>query len=176
MSAVLYFSNVMIPMVLVGFVLAGAVRRVQLFDAFCEGARDGLKVVAEVFPSLVALFVAVAVLRASSFMDILVFLISPIAYFTGFPAEAVPVALMRLFSGSAAMSMAADIFKTLGPDSFTGRVVSVMMGCTETVFYTLSVYAAGCGVRDTGYALKGAIVANVAGIVASFLVCKMVWG
>ena len=176
MRAIVYFSNVMIPMVILGFVLAGMVKGVRLFDAFCEGARDGLKVAAEVFPSLVALFVAVAVLRASSFMDILVFLISPIAYFTGFPAEAVPVALMRLFSGSAAMGMAADIFNTLGPDSFTGRVVSVMMGCTETVFYTLSVYAAGCGIRDTGYALKGALVANAAGIVASFLVCKAVWG
>ena len=176
MRAIAYFSNVMIPMVILGFVLAGAARKVSLFDAFCEGARDGLKVVADVLPSLMALFLAVAVLRASSFMDILVFIISPIAYLTGFPAEAVPVALMRLVSGSAAMSMAADIFKTLGPDSMTGRVVSVMMGCTETVFYTLSVYAAGCGIRDTRYALKGALVANVVGVVVSFMVCKVVWG
>jgi len=176
MKMIVYFSNVMIPLVIVVFVLAGTLKGVRLFDTFCEGAGDGLKVVVEVLASLMALFLAVSVLRASSFMDILVFLISPVAYFTGFPAEAVPVALMRLVSGSAAMGMAADIFKTFGPDSMTGRVVSVMMGCTETVFYTLSVYAAGCGIRDTRYALKGALAANIVGVAVSFLICRVVWG
>jgi len=176
MKAIVYFSNVMIPFIMVFFVIQGFIKKVDVFDAFCEGARDGVKVIADVLPSLAGLFVAVEIMRRSSFLDILTFLISPVAVMTGFPAEAVPVALMRLISGSAAMGMAVDVFKTLGPDSFAGRVVSVMMGCTETVFYTLSVYTAACGVKDMRYTLKGALIANMVGVAASFMVCKVVWG
>lgn len=176
MKGIIYFSDILIPMIITAIVLTGFCNKVKVFDTFSEGAKRGIKTVYDVLPSLIALMVAVSLVRASSFLDIVSFFITPLAKITGFPAEAVPVALMRLISNSAAMGMAADIFKNFGPDSFVGRVVSVMMGCTETVFYTLSVYSSGAGIKDTGYALKGAIVANVVGVVASFVVCKAIWG
>lgn len=175
MKLILYFSNVLMPFVMAVIIIVGLYKRVNVFDAFVEGAADGIKTVMGVMPSLIGLMCAVSVLRASSVLDILCFIISPVASLVGFPAEAVPVALMRLVSNSAAMSMVFDIFKEFGPDSFTGRLVSVMMGCTETVFYTLSVYTASCGIRDTAYTLKGAIIANIAGIAASFVICSLLW-
>ncbi len=176
MKAVIYFSNILIPIIIMSVLMLGAVKKVQIFTVFTDGAKQGIKTVADILPSLIALMVAVSVVRHSTVLDILNFLLTPVARLTGFPAEAIPVALMRLVSSSAAMGMAADIFKIFGPDSFVGRVVSVMMGCTETVFYTLSIYSAGAGIKDTGFALKGALIANVAGVIASFIVCKAIWG
>lgn len=175
MRIMLYFSNILIPIIMAGIVILGLVKKVDVFDAFVDGAKDGAKTVAAVMPSLIGLMCAVAVLRESSALDILAFIISPVASLIGFPAEAVPIVFMRLISSSAAMGMVIDIFKTLGPDSFTGRLVSVMMGCTETVFYTLSVYTASCGIRKTGYVLKGAVIANLSGVAASFIICRMLW-
>lgn len=176
MRMLLYFSNILIPIIMAGIVIMGMAKKVDVFDAFAEGAADGAKTVVKVMPSLIGLMCAVAVLRESAALDIITFIISPAAALIGFPAEAVPIAVMRLISSSAAMGMVLDIFKNLGPDSFTGRLVSVMMGCTETVFYTLSVYTGACGVRKTGYVVKGAVLANLAGVAASFAICRVIWG
>ena len=176
MRILLYFSNILIPIIMAGIIIMGLAKKVDVFDAFAEGAADGAKTVAKVMPSLIGLMCAVAVLRESTALDIITFVISPVAAVIGFPAAAVPVAVMRLISSSAAMGMVLDIFKTMGPDSFTGRVVSVMMGCTETVFYTLSVYTASCGIKKTGYVVKGAVLANLAGVAASFVICWVIWG
>lgn len=175
MRLIIYFSNILMPFLMLLIVSFGLIKRVDVFGEFVAGAKEGLKTVIEVFPMVLGLLCAVSVLRESDFLNLLSVILSPAASIIGFPAEAVPVAIMRLVSNSAAMSMVFDIFKTYGADSFLGRLVSVMMGCTETVFYTLSLYTASCDIKDTGYVLKGAVFANFIGVLASFVICRLMW-
>lgn len=175
MRLIIYISNIMMPFLMLLTVLFALIKRVDVFGEFVSGAKEGLKTVIEVFPTVLGLLCAVSVLRKSEFLSLLSAFLSPAVSLVGFPAEAVGVALMRLVSNSAAMSMVFDIFKTYGTDSFLGRLVSVMMGCTETVFYTLSLYTASCDIKDTGYVLKGAVFANFIGVLASFVICRLMW-
>lgn len=116
--------------------------------------------------------VAVGILRSSGALDILCNFLSPIADAIGFPKEALPITFMRLVSSSASTGILLDVFKNYGPDSFIGRFVSVMMSCTETIVYTMSLYFMSIKVKQTRYTLAGALVANFVGVIASLLICK----
>ena len=141
--------------------------KVKVYEAFLTGARAGLKVVIDIMPTLVGLLVAVGVLRASGFLEFLSGLLAPLAEPAGIPAAVVPVILVKLFSGSAATGLVLDVFRTYGPDSYIGTLVSILMSCTETCFYTMSVYYLAAKVTRTRYTLTGALLATLAGIVAS---------
>lgn len=170
MQMINYISQTMLPMVFALVIFCGFRAKTDIFSAFTEGAADGLKTVISVFPSLAGLMCAVAVFRASGAMDALTGLLSPLSHFTGFPSELISLGTVKMFSSSAATGVLTDIFKTSGPDSFTGTAASIMMCCTETVFYTLSVYSSAAGIKKTGYTVLCAIAANAAGIAASFLI------
>ena len=116
--------------------------------------------------------VAVGILRSSGALDILCNFLSPIADAIGFPKEALPITFMRLVSSSASTGILLDVFKNYGPDSFIGRFVSVMMSCTETIVYTMSLYFMSIKIKQTRYTLAGALVANFVGVIASLLICK----
>ena len=157
----------MIPLVIFYIVGYGILQKTNVYEDFIKGATKGFKTVVEIMPTLVALMVGVGILRASGFLDFVAQLLKPLAELLGFPAELVPLTLVRLFSSSAATGMTIDIFKEFGTDSYIGKITSILMSSTETVFYTMSVYFLTAKVSKTRYTLAGALIATLAGIVAS---------
>ena len=173
MAILLGISDWMIPVIMAGIILYGLLKEVDVFEAFVEGAMDGVKVVMNILPTLIGLLLAVSMLRTSGALTGLSKLIAPLLSFSNFPPDAIPVVLLRSFSSSAATGLIIDVFKTHGPDSFIGRLVSVMFGCTETIFYTMSVYLMTVKVTKSRYILPGALLASLVGVISSyFLVLK----
>lgn len=176
MRFIALISDMLIPIVFVYILFYGYAKKVDIYKSFADGAKDGFFVVLDIMPTMIGLMVAVGILNASGTLELVTNLVKPIAALIGYPAEVVPLTFMRLVSSSASTGILLDLFKTYGPDSFTGRFVSVMMSCTETVFYTMSVYFMAVKVTDSRYTLAGALVANFAGIAASLWVCRLMWG
>lgn len=167
MEFVLFLSDFIVPLVVFYIVGFGLLMKKNVYEDFVKGAEDGFKTVIQIMPTLIGLMVGVGVLRASGFLDMLGGLLGHFAGFLHFPAELVPVTIVRMFSSSAATGLALDIFKEYGPDSYLGRLTSVLMSCTETIFYTMSVYFMTAKVKKTRWTLTGALVCTLAGIVAS---------
>ena len=168
-------SLVAIPSFIIFVLGYGQIKKVNVYETFIEGAREGLTTVVRVFPYMVAMFVAIGVFRESGAMDMLVKLLSPITNLLGIPREVLPLALMRPVSGMASTGILADILKTYGPDSFVGRVASTLMGSTETVFYTLSIYFGAVGIKKIRYTLWGSLLSDIAGLFASIIICSIVF-
>lgn len=167
-------SNIIIPLVIFYIIAYGVCNKTNVYEDFVKGAKEGLKTVVGIMPTLVALMTAVGVLRASGFLTFLGNLVRPISDKVGFPAELVPLAFIKMFSSSAATGLVLDIFKNYGTDSLVGMITSIMMSCTETIFYTMSVYFIAAKVTKTRYTLKGALLSTLAGIVASVLLAGMI--
>lgn len=176
MKFMILISDLMIPIVFVYIILVGYSKKVDIYDTFIDGAKDGLTTVLQILPTLIGLMVAVGILRASGALELLSNLVAPVTNILGFPKEAVPLTFMRLVSSSASTGILLDLFKNFGPDSYIGRFISVMMSCTETVFYTMSVYFMSVKITKTRYTLIGALIANFAGVVASLYITKAIWG
>lgn len=145
----------------------------NVYDSFVTGAKDGMKTVVDIMPTLVGLMVGVGVLRSSGFLDFVCEHLAFVAEALHFPGELIPLAIVRLFSSSAATGLALDIFKEYGTDSYVGLVASIMMGCTETVFYTMSVYFMTAKIKKTRWTLPGALISTFAGIAASVVIAGM---
>lgn len=175
MSVIILISNLIMPVVIVYILLYGYLKGINVYETFIEGAKEGFFVVLDILPTLIGLMMAVGILRASGTLDILCNVLRPMAQIIGFPVEALPITFMRLISSSASTGILLDTFKIYGPDSFIGRFVSVMMSCTETVFYTMSVYFMSVGIVKTRYTLAGALIANFAGVAASLWICNVLW-
>lgn len=175
MSILLTISDFIIPVTVLFIVVFGCLQKVDIYEVFLEGAKEGLQTVVDILPTLIGLVMAVEVVRAGGLLDILVELIRPVADAVGFPAELVPLSIVRLVSSSAATGLLTDLFQTYGPDSFLGRVASVMMSCTETVFYTMSLYFLSVGVRRTRWTLPCALLANVVGMLAAVWLVEVVF-
>ncbi len=169
-------SDLMVPLIFVGIITYGYMRRVEVYDTFVEGAKEGWGTILHIMPTLIGLMVAVGVIRASGALDLFSQFILPLCDRIGYPAQIVPLTFMRLISASASTGLVLDLFKQYGPDSFVGRLVSVMMGCTETVFYTMAVYFMAVNIKKTRYTLVGALLANFAGIIASIYVTLWIFG
>lgn len=167
MNAFIHLSDIIIPLILFFVVSYGMVSKVKVYESFLNGAKDGLKIVMDIVPTLIGLLVAVGVLRASGIFELLGALLSPLTEKAGLPAQLIPLLTVKLFSSSAATGLVLDIFKTYGPDSYAGMVTSILMSCTETVFYTMSVYFLAAKVTKTRYTLTGALLATLAGTAAS---------
>lgn len=166
-------SNIIIPVLIFYIIAYGVVSRTNVYEDFVKGAKEGLKTVVGIMPTLVALMTAVGILRASGFLDFLGKLVRPVSEKAGFPAELVPLAFIKMFSSSAATGLVLDIFKNYGTDSTVGLITSIMMSCTETIFYTMSVYFLAAKVTKTRYTLTGALLSTAAGIVASVVLAGM---
>lgn len=175
MRFVLFLSDFILPFTVLYIVGFGLLMKVNVFDEFVEGAKDGLKVVVGIVPTLIGLMVGIGLLRASGALDLLSRIISPVTDLIHFPSELVPLALVKMFSSSAATSLLLDIFKQFGPDSFLGRLASIMMSCTETIFYTMAVYFMAAKVTKTRYTLAGAMVATISGIICSAIITQLVF-
>jgi spore maturation protein B len=175
-SFVTALSEWAIPLLAAGIVLVALVRRVKIYEVFVEGAKEGFQTGVRIIPYLVAILCAIALFRTSGALDLLSTLIRPITDLLGMPTEALPMALIRPLSGSGALGVMSEIIKTHGADSFIGRVVSTMMGTTETTFYVLAVYFGAVGVTKIRHALWAGLIADVAGLLSAVWICRWVWG
>ncbi|MCI6421638.1 MAG: spore maturation protein [Blautia sp.] len=167
MKILLFLSEIMIPLVLFYIVGFGMLMKNDVYENFVRGAREGLKTVVRIFPTLVGLMMAVGILRASGFLNLVGTCLGQITDPMGFPAELVPLVIVRMFSASAATGLVLDLFREFGTDSRIGLIVSIMMSCTETIFYTISVYFIAAKVKNTRYTVPGALLATAVGIGAS---------
>ncbi|MDD3254023.1 MAG: spore maturation protein [Lachnospiraceae bacterium] len=162
-----WLSHAIMPLTIAYIVGFGFLSGRPVFHDFLDGAKDGMKTVAEIFPTLLGLMTAVGVLRASGFLDALGGWLTVPAGWLHIPAPLVPVTLVRMVSNSAAIGLVLDIFRQYGPDSQLGLTASVLMSCTETVFYCISIYFGSVKIKKTRYVLPGALLATAAGVAAS---------
>jgi spore maturation protein SpmA len=172
-------ANALIFGIIVAFMAGGLKRRIDLFDTFVEGARDGFKVAVGIIPYLVAMLVGIGVFRASGALDLLLDGVRAAAAAVNLDTswvDALPTALMKPLSGSGARGMMIETMETFGPDSFAGRLASVVQGSTETTFYVLAVYFGSVGIRRTRHAVACGLAADLAGVAAAILVAYLFWG
>lgn len=176
LAGIEWLSAWAIPLFLIGIPLLGFVRRVPVYEAFVEGAQEGLEVSLRLLPYLVAMFTALALLRESGAMDLLVLTLAPLGRLFGVPEEVIPLALIRPLSGSGALGLLADLLHRAGPDSFAGRLGSAIQGSTETTFYVLTVYFGAVGVKKFRHAPWAGLIADVAGVLAAAAAVRAVFG
>jgi spore maturation protein B len=165
-----------IPLVVAGVPLYALTRKVKVYPVFVEGAKEGFQVAVRVIPPLVAVVVALGMLRASGAMDGLAAILAPLTSRIGIPASVLPMVLVRPLSGGAALGVVADVLRSEGPDSYAGRLASVMAGSTETTFYVLAVYFGAVGVTRYRQALPAALLADLAGFAASVVAVRFLFG
>lgn len=166
-------SNIIIPVIIFYIVAYGVITKSNVYEDFIKGAEDGFKTVVRIMPTLIGLMVAVGVLRASGFLDFVGGLFAGMTERMGFSSELIPLILIKMFSSSAATGLVLDVFKNHGPDSLIGLTTSIMMSCTETIFYTMSVYFLAAKVTKTRYTLTGALLSTLVGVVASVVLARM---
>lgn len=169
MNLLIYISDFIVPFIILSIVVYGLLSGINVYDTFIQGARSGFLTVIRLMPTLIGLMAATGILRASGFLDLLADFIGQFSSLAGFPGELVPLTIVRMFSSSAATGLLLDIYENYGTDSRIGLIASVSMCCTETIFYTMSVYFMTAGIRKSRYTLAGALIATFAGLAASVL-------
>jgi spore maturation protein SpmB len=169
-------ANLLLFSIIVSFILLAVIKRVNVYESFIEGAKDGFQVAVKIIPYLIAILVAVGVFRASGSMDMCVNLIQTALVSLNIDADftgALPTAFMKPLSGSGARGMMVDAMNTYGADSFVGRVSSIVQGATDTTFYIIAVYFGSVGIRNTRYAVTCGLIADAAGILASIFIAYL---
>ena len=169
-------SSLVVPILLAAVAAFGLGRRVDIYGALTHGAEEGLTVLLRIVPALVGLLTAVSMFRASGAMEWLSGLLAPVLGWLGIPSETAPLLLIRPISGSGALAVATDLMRTHGPDSYIGRVAAVMLGSTETTFYTIAVYFGSAGIHRTRHAVPAALAADLTGFAASALAVRLFFG
>lgn len=167
-----FLSESIIPFIVFLIVSYGLLNHQSVYQDFLDGAKDGFHTVIDILPTLIGLMTAVGILRASGFLDFIGNLIGKFTAYIHFPAELVPISIVKMFSSSAATGLLLDLYKTYGTDSFLGICASIMMSCTETIFYTMSIYFLHVNVKKTRFTLFGALFSTICGIAASIIIAK----
>ena len=167
LQVLLYISNFIIPFIVLSIVTYGLLSGINVYETFIKGAKSGFLTVIRLMPTLIGLMAAVGILRASGFLDFLSSAIGQFSSYIGFPGELVPLTIVKMFSSSAATGLLLDVFKEFGTDSRLGLIASISMCCTETIFYTMSVYFMTAKVKRSRYTLAGALLATLGGLAAS---------
>ncbi|MEG1879737.1 MAG: spore maturation protein [Oscillospiraceae bacterium] len=165
-----YISVFAVPILIAGFIIFGFIKKVDVYDCFVEGAKDGLQSMVKIIAPLVGLLVGITMFRASGALDILAKILSPLTGLINLPKEVVPLALLRPVSGSASIAIVNDIFANNGPDSIAGLIASVMMGSTETTFYTVAVYFGTVGIKNVRHTIFAALLADATGIILATII------
>lgn len=168
-----YISVFAVPVFILLFVAAGLVKGVGVYDCFAEGAKEGVRSMLGIIAPLVGLMVAINMFRASGALELISSALSPVLSFIGLPTDVLPLALLRPVSGSASLALVTDIFQTVGPDSLSGKIASVMMGSTETTFYTVAVYFGSVGIKNTRHTLPSALTADLTAILLSSVAVRI---
>ena len=174
MQIVNYLSSAAIPVIIVLIILYGLKEKNKVFDTFLDGAKDGMEVVIQLFPTLIGIFVAVGALRNSGILDCIIQFISPVTNLFKIPSQILPLAMLRPISGSASMGVAVDIMKQYGVDSMIGKITSsTIMGSTETTFYTIAIYTSCVKIKKIRFVLVAALLADLAGMLTSVIICQI---
>ncbi len=173
MNVVNFLSASAIPIIILIIITYGIKEKQKVFDIFLEGAKDGLKIVISLFPTLLGIFLAIGMLRTSGVLDFVIKIISPVTNFLKIPSEILPLAFLRPISGSSSMGVAIDIMQKYGVDSVIGKTASTIMGSTETTFYTIAIYTAAVKIKKIRFVLVAALLADLAGIIASVIICQI---
>lgn len=168
-----WLSKAAIPCLIAVILVLGAWKRIPVFDTFLQGAKEGLSTTIKILPVLVGIMLGIEVLKASGALDMLVSLIGPVAVFFGIPQEIIPMAILRPISGSASLGLLNQQLKEYGPDSYIGKTLSVMMGTTETIFYTIAIYFGAIGVKKTRFTMWVALISGLSGIISSVIICRI---
>ena len=176
LQILLYISDFILPFIVLSIVIYGLLCGVNVYATFIKGAKSGFLTVIRIMPTLIGLMAAVGILRASGFLDFLSSAIGQFSSYIGFPGELVPLTVVKMFSSSAATGLLLDIFKEFGTDSHLGLIASITMCCTETIFYTMSVYFMTAGVKRSRYTLAGALLATLGGLAASVFLAGLMSG
>ena len=174
MKVVTMLSDLMIPLIFVGIITYGLLQHINVLESFFRGAVKGVKVVLDIFPTFLSLVVAVGVFEASGALETLTRLLQPIGSVMQMPSPLIPIAVTKFISSSASTGLVLQLFKDYGPDSLEGVMTSIMIGSTETILYTMSVYFSAAKVEKTRYTLPGAVISNLAGISASIVIAHWI--
>lgn len=174
-SALSLFSTLAIPSIIVSFLIFGLFKKINLYENFIEGAKEGFNIAIKIIPFLVAMLMAIGIFRASGAMDIFMIILRPITNLISFPAEALPMALMRPLSGSGSLGIMTENLSVFGPDSYLGVLVSTIYGSTETTFYVLAVYFGSVNIKNSRFALAAGLLADAAGILGALFIVKMLF-
>lgn len=166
----------LIPAIAAFLCVYGIIKRVNIFESFTEGVKEGIHTVIFIAPTMITLLIAVGVLRASGALDFIAGLIRPAAEAVGFPAELVPMGLLRPVSGSGATAILTGIYDSFGPDSFVGRCASVTAGSTETTFYAVTMYYGAAGIKNIRHTLISALLADLTAIIMSVITVSLFMG
>jgi spore maturation protein SpmB len=169
-------SRLSIPFLLSAFPLYAALRRVKVYEEFVDGAKEGFEVAIRIIPYLVAILVAIGMFRAAGGLEMVGRLLKPIMSAVGFPADLLPLVLMRPLSGSGTLGIFSELVKQCGPDSLVTRMGATIYGSTETTFYVLAVYFGSVAVKKTRYAVLAGLTADLVGVIASIIICRLVFG
>lgn len=168
-----YMSSAIMPFIIVIIILFGIKEKNKVFDIFLDGSKEGIEIVFKMFPTLIGIFLAVGALRSSGLIDLIVKIITPLTELLEIPSQIIPLALLRPISGSASMAIAVDIMKKHGVDTLIGIITSTIMGSTETTFYTIAIYTSCVGIKKTRGILWAALAADIAGMIASTIICRI---
>lgn len=164
-----------LPVILIGILTFGLIKKVPLYEEFTEGAKEGFKVSVKIIPYLVAIIVGISMLRASGAIDMLAHFMSPVLNKFNVPADVLPLMIVRSLSGSGALGIFSDIANNMGPDSYATKLAAVMVGSSETTFYVLAVYFGAVGITKIRYALIVGLLADLIGIIAAVSVCNLMF-
>ncbi|MDI1351381.1 MAG: spore maturation protein [bacterium] len=165
-------SNWLFLAFIVGIPLYATIKKINVFDSFITGAKQGFDTSVSLIPYLIAMMVAIGMLRASGFFSLMDTLLAPLMAFIGMPPEVLPLALIRPFSGSASTGVMAELIHQYGGDSMIAKTAATMMGSTETTFYVIAVYFGSIGIRRTRHAIPAGLLADLAGVLASVCICR----
>jgi spore maturation protein B len=164
-----------IPVFLVGIPVYGALKGVKIYESFVEGAKGGFQMAIRIIPYLVAILVAVGMLRGAGAIDMLSDWLGPLLRKVGFPAEILPLAIMRPLSGSGSLGVVTELIQTHGPDTFIGRLAATAYGSTETTFYVLAVYFGAVGIKRIRHAVLSGLTADVVSLIMAVIVCRIMF-
>ena len=165
-----------LPLIIVLIPLYGIIKKVQVYEVFVEGAKEGFNIGVRIIPYLVAILFAIGMFRESGAMEFFMAALAPVLGFLGFPVELVPMAIFRPLTGSGSVGVLADMISTYGEDSLIVKMAGTMFGSTETTFYVIAVYFGAIGVRRVKYAVQTGLIADLAGIIASVIIVNILFG
>lgn len=171
-----FISVIAVPLMITGIVAYGMSKRINVYDCFTEGARDGLESMFGIIAPLVGLMVAISMFRASGALELISRLLKPLTNLLGMPSDVLPLALLRPVSGSGSIALVTDILKNHGPGSLEGKIASVMMGSTETTFYTVAVYFGAVGIKQLRHTVKSALLADFTGMLLAVYIARLLLG
>lgn len=173
MEIINYISLIAMPVIILIIILYGFLEKNKVYDIFLEGAKEGVHIVFNIFPTLVGLFVAVGALRCSGILELIINFLSPIIEMLNIPKEIMPLAILRPISGSASMAIATDIMNNYGVDTKIGTIASTIMGSTETTLYTIAVYTSCVNIKKTRGILIAALIGDAIGMITSVIICNI---